>query len=429
VTYGSDKSVDLATDLAETLKTTSYRTSAILAKERGCFPLYQSTLIGSYYPSWLNDSLRSTILDYGLRNGVLNTVAPNGTISMYVGNVSSGIEPIFSTQKVERKVLQPDGSHKIYKSVDYAQRLYEAMFPGGTLPESFVGAHDVHPLDHIRVQAAWQKHVDSSISKTVNCSTDMPFEEFEGVYLAAYESGCKGCTTYRYDPAAGRGSVLSEVDDKPIVSVTNLSGETVTLNLNQYGEAVVTEETFDNVRPRPDIVPGNTHKVKWPTTGDNIYITVTNVDGEPLELFIKHQDSSIGEWTDALSRMVTGVMRRGGDLRFIVDQLSKVGSTSGGAFVDGVYRPSVVAAIAGVVEKEFKSLGVYERAIGMPIGNNKNDEAEPTAEALQAKDATERKDEHVSVANGAPCPNCKQPFLRRESGCDSCALCGYLRCG
>ena len=153
-----------------------------------------------------DEEVRAAIREKGIRNALLTSVAPTGTISLFAGNVSSGIEPVFA-YAYTRKVLQKDGSRTEEEVVDYAVRLWRERFGDAPLPEWFVDAQSLAPLDHVRMQAAAQKWIDSSISKTINCPEDISFDAFKDVYLAAYETGCKGCTTYR--PNSVTGSVLT----------------------------------------------------------------------------------------------------------------------------------------------------------------------------------------------------------------------------
>jgi ribonucleoside-diphosphate reductase alpha chain len=154
----------------------------------------------------MDDDICADIRMFGIRNALLTSVAPTGTISLYAGNVSSGIEPIFALE-YDRKVLQKDGS-KVTETVrDYAVDKWKRARPGEPLPDSFVTAQTLKPIDHVRMQAAAQRWIDSSISKTINCPEDISFDDFKDVYLAAWEMGCKGCTTYR--PNDVTGSVLS----------------------------------------------------------------------------------------------------------------------------------------------------------------------------------------------------------------------------
>ena len=393
VPYGSPLSVEMSGNVARTLQRASYAASAELAKERGAFQRFdRDAILNSFNVRDLPESIREAIAKHGLRNGVINTVAPNGTISIYSGNVSSGIEPVFSFDKVARKVRQADGSLREYESVDYAYRLYEAIYgptPVENLPSQFVSAMGISATEHVTVLAAWQQHIDASISKTVNCAPDMSFDDFQDVYRQAYKMGCKGCTTYRPDPTSGRGSVLSVVETKP-------------------------ENTAPvPIRSRPRRLDGATYKIKWPLTGTNWYITVTrDTDGVPLELFITTRDVQHLEWVQALSCMVTAILRRRGDVQFLVQELKQVSAATGFAFLQvsdaedhPVQYPSVVAAIGGVLEAEWKRLSTDDG------------DASPTQKLV------------LTATAGTECPKCGEFSLIRENGCKRCLSCGYEQCG
>src|SRR5882757_9200325 len=155
----------------------------------------------------LDPELRDAIAKHGIRNALLTSVAPTGTISLFADNVSSGLEPVFSF-RYTRNMLMPDGSRASEEVSDHAYRLFRRLKGEATaLPDSFVDAQRLTPGDNLVMQAAVQKYVDSSISKTINCPADLPFDAFKDVYLQAYELGCKGCTTYR--PNEITGAVLS----------------------------------------------------------------------------------------------------------------------------------------------------------------------------------------------------------------------------
>src|SRR5207248_523480 len=127
-------------------------------------------------------------------------------ISLFAGNISSGIEPVFA-YTYWRKVLRPDGTQSEAQVEDYAQRAFRERFGEATpLPDYFISAQTLSPDDHLAVQAAAQKYIDSSISKTINVPVDFDFNAFEDIYRKAYALGCKGCTTYRPSPV--RGAVL-----------------------------------------------------------------------------------------------------------------------------------------------------------------------------------------------------------------------------
>ena len=208
VRYGTPEAAALVESWVRTIQNAAYLASAKLSAARGPFHLYDASLHRQHASiRALDPQVRKAIADHGLRNGVLTTIAPTGTTSMLGGNVSSGIEPVFATS-FKRKISRPDGSKSEELVEDYAAWLYHRLNGSSAeLPSSFVTASDLRPDEHVRMQAAAQRWIDSGISKTVNCPENIPFAAFEDVYQQAYDSGCKGCTTYR--PNAITGSVLS----------------------------------------------------------------------------------------------------------------------------------------------------------------------------------------------------------------------------
>lgn len=202
--YGSDRAVALVDEWMRTIQNAAYKASALLAKDRGAFPDFDAAAhMSNTVTRTLDPDVQQLIAKHGLRNGTLTTIAPTGTISMLAGNVSSGIEPIFSTA-FQRTITLPDGTKGVERVTDYAAHRHAEIFGDDTpLPGSFVTAADLTPEDHVRMQAAAQKWVDSGISKTVNCPEDISFDSFKEVYRSAFLAGCKGCTTYRPNPVTG----------------------------------------------------------------------------------------------------------------------------------------------------------------------------------------------------------------------------------
>tara|TARA_Y100000593_G_scaffold83521_1_gene157469 strand:+ start:5715 stop:8513 length:2799 start_codon:yes stop_codon:yes gene_type:complete len=224
--YGSPEAAARTEKWMQMVAEAAYRASVELAKEKGAFPLFDAEeyLSDGHHVAAMPEDLKEEIREHGIRNALLTSIAPTGTISLYAGNVSSGIEPVFALSYT-RKVLEKDGSHRHERVEDYAVARYREWWeanarkprdtifdPEVHLPDYFVTAQDLAPEDHVVMQAAAQKWIDSSISKTINVPEDISFEDFKGVYWSAFENGCKGCTTYR--PNEVTGSVLS-VDEKP----------------------------------------------------------------------------------------------------------------------------------------------------------------------------------------------------------------------
>ncbi|MEM7472305.1 MAG: adenosylcobalamin-dependent ribonucleoside-diphosphate reductase [Pseudomonadota bacterium] len=207
IKYGSAASVAQIDTWMRLIQNAAYRASALLAKERGTFPAFDKVRhLQSASVKALDPAVRALVAQYGLRNGALTTIAPTGTTSMFGGNVSSGIEPVFSTS-YRRKITLPDGTKTEELVEDYAVYLYRKLHgDDAPLTDAFVTVAELSPADHLRIQAAAQKWIDSGISKTVNCPEDISFDDFQNIYKEAYLMGCKGCTTYR--PNDITGSVL-----------------------------------------------------------------------------------------------------------------------------------------------------------------------------------------------------------------------------
>jgi ribonucleoside-diphosphate reductase alpha chain len=417
-TYGSRTCLDFTAHLAQVFKIESYRSTIELASQRGPAPAFdfsQFRLTEAYNHFPLD--LRNSLAEHGMRNGVVNTIAPNGTISMYSGNVASGHEPVFSFDKTKRRVRQPDGSAKEYESVNYSYRLFEHLngpTPRDQLPPYFVGAMDITPEEHLAVHAAWQRKIDASISKTINCPTEMTFDDFREVYQNAYKLGCKGVTTYRYDPAAGRGFVMSAAE-APTHTDMMVDPETLDKIMEENPLPEKNSVTSPMLRERPAIVEGRTYKLNWALTNTNWYVNITRTEDGPLEMFITTQDVQSSEWVTAFSRLVTAVLRRGGNFAFLVHQLKEVHSPRGGVFIDGKFCPSIVAAIGRILEKE--------------IVNHEEPEVKVTVKASDVLTPINTPTQMQAAAVMPACPVCHQHAIIHEAGCKKCIACGHEECG
>ena len=386
--YGSpEAAAAAASDWARRVNRAAYITSAKLAQEKGAFPLFdRDAYLAGETVRTLDADVRDLIAQHGIRNALLTSIAPTGTISLVADNVSSGIEPVFALGYT-RKVREPDGSIREEDVSDHAVRLYRSMFGAdAALPEYFVTAQDLSPSDHVRMQAAVQKHVDSAISKTVNVPEDIRFEAFQEVYLDAYRSGCKGCTTYR--PNAITGSVL---EVKP--------------------EAAPAAQGPGALLLRSDKLVGATYKLRWPDSEHAMYVTINDTEHDgvrrPFEIFVNSKNLEHYAWVVALTRMISAVFRRGGEVAFVAEELKQVFDPRGGQWSGGRYVPSLVAAIGDVIERHMIETGFLE----MP---------ETVAKLVPSAGAVT----HV----GPVCPKCSQPGLVKEAGCLSCLHCGWSKC-
>jgi len=398
--YGSIRAAARIETWMKRIARAAYKASAHLAEEKGAFPLFdKDKYLASETMMEMDDDVRDLIATNGIRNALLTSIAPTGTISLYAGNVSSGIEPVFA-YAYTRKVLQNDGSRSEEEVVDYAVQMWREKFGDKKLPDYFVNAQTLAPLDHVRMQAAAQKWIDSSISKTINCPEDITFEDFKEIYMAAWDQGCKGCTTYRPNDVTGSVLTVSETEEK-------------VPEIDTGAEVVYIAEPLD----RPAALDGHTYKIKWPENEHAIYITINDIiqNGKrrPFEVFINSKNMEHYAWTLALTRMISAVFRRGGDVSFVVEELKAVFDPRGGAWVQGKYIPSILAVIGGVIEEHMVRIDFIE-AKGMHL------KSDPHAEVVVAMN---------SKPKGASCPSCGSFGLRMIEGCMTCGDCGHSKCG
>ncbi|WP_422027413.1 adenosylcobalamin-dependent ribonucleoside-diphosphate reductase [Roseovarius sp.] len=471
--YGSEEAAEQTERWMHRIARAAYLASVELAKEKGAFPLFDAdAFLASGTMQAMDEDVRAAVAEHGIRNALLTSVAPTGTISLYAGNVSSGIEPVFA-YSYTRKVLQKDGSRTEEEVEDYAVQMWREKFGDADLPDHFVNAQMLAPEDHVRMQAAAQKWVDSSISKTINVPEDIGFEAFKNVYMQAYETGCKGCTTYRPNDVTGSVLSVSEkssttgdvgnrivelakknglslralsvkaglgpnyvqqlVKNEKSPSVDNVAKIAQALDvtaatilgdqapevlassdaepLQPHGDVVYMSEPLD----RPAELDGATYKLKWPDSNHAIYVTVNDVvlngHRRPFEVFINSKNMEHFAWTVALTRMISAVFRRGGDVSFVVEELKAVFDPRGGAWMNGKYIPSILAAIGGVLERHMIQIGFLE-------GEGLGLKADPTAEVV-----------NLPGKRGPACPACGQYDMRMVEGCMTCVNCGHSKCG
>jgi len=402
-TYGSAEAVAVTEHWMAALRDHAYRASVDLAEERGAFPLFDAdTYLQGTMIRQLDADLRERIARSGVRNALVTSVAPTGTISLLANNVSSGLEPVYS-RGYTRNVLEPDGGRSREEVTDYALTVLEEVNgPEAALPESFVDVGDLSPTAHVAMQAAVQRYVDASVSKTINVPADMPFESFKDVYRQAYDLGCKGCTTYRPNPITG--AVLE----------TAPSGGEAGTAIEPARRADVTAMT--EPLERPEVLPGRTYKLVWPGSDHAIYITLNDIVVEarrrPFEIFINSKNMEHYAWTVALTRMISAVFRRGGDVSFVVEELKAVFDPRGGAWHQGRYKPSLLAAIGEVIEQHMIDIGFRG----------------PPPVATHRANAPSAPASSVGPPPPRQCPTCGAAAVIAQEGCDLCTNCGYSRC-
>jgi len=410
--YGSEAAAAATRAWMRLLRDAAYRASAGLAAEKGAFPLFDpARYLAAEMPSQLPEDVREDIRRYGIRNALTTSVAPTGTISLLADNVSSGLEPVFAFQ-YRRSVLEPDGTRRQEEVSDPAWRLWrETAGPDAEPPAHFVTAETLTPDEHLAMQAAVQDFVDASVSKTVNLPASFSFADFKELYRKAFDLGLKGCTTYR--PSALRGSVLATSEAAPRPTPAAAPG-------GLPGDVIYMSQPLD----RPETLPGRTYKLKWPGSDHALYITLNDIeqptaDGglrrRPFEIFVNSKNMEHYAWTVALTRMISAVFRRGGDVAFVVEELKAVFDPRGGAWLEGRYVPSLLAAIGGVIEKHMVEIGF----LAAPGGLNGAALARETAGQRQV----------VGLESPpAQCPKCGQAALVHAEGCELCTNCGFSTC-
>jgi ribonucleoside-diphosphate reductase alpha chain len=413
IPYDSDEAVKLGEELMEFIDETSKEASIKLAEQRGTFGFYDKSIYKK--------------MGIKIRNATTTTIAPTGTISIIAGT-SSGIEPVFAIA-MTRNVMDNTELvevNPVFKEVAiergfYSEELMREIARRGSLkdikgiPEDvkrvFVIAHDIDHEWHVKMQAAFQKHVDNAVSKTVNFRNEATVEDVRRTYLLAYKLGCKGVTIYR------DGSRESQV-----------------LNLGikeKKEEAKPKEEQTKNEplrpRPRPPVTRGITEKVRIGC--GNLYITVNYDDQGICEVFTNlGRAGGCPSQSEATSRLISIALRSGIDAKTIVEQLKGIRCHSTLRQMATNKEIKVLScpdAIGKVIEKVMKIRVEEEQQfapIDVPIyeNNHNGDEDDPKEEvALSEADLLDEE---------KFCPECGSP-IEHEGGCVVCKNCGYSKCG
>lgn len=394
IAYNSPEAVKFASDVAKHLANAAYASSAELAAKFGSFPAYVAEkhkastpfkTLAAEFPD-----TASNIEANGLRNSHLISIAPTGTISMLAGNCSSGIEPIFAYDYT-RKFRTTDGEEvfKIYDKVYYD---WLQSNPDKKRPSYMVSVEDLTPDDHLNIQAAFQKWVCSSISKTINCPPDIKYEEFAKIYMKAWKMSLKGATCYR--PSGKLKAVL--VKDAPKVETAPVT-------------------PVNTVTERPEVLYGTTYKIKNGATGCSLFLTINDLyDAEldalrPYEVFISSKDVNEAAAMTTMTRLLSAVFRSEKSPGFICAELQSIVSHQG-YWHNGKWYGSVQQHIGDVLAKHLE-------ALSMKSGSKGKDKA------IRKKDAVES----TAPPKGPVCPNCGGQITKIES-CEKCA-CGWSRCG
>lgn len=423
IRYGSPESLQFLDKLYGFMARESYLASSDIAGEKGSFkafdaePFLQSGFMRNMterYPE-VGEAVRNN----GMRNVTVITQAPTGSTGTMVGT-STGIEPYFAFEFYRQSRLGHDK-----QDVKVAAEWKEAH-PGEELPDYFVTSMSLSAEDHIRVQAAIQRWVDSSISKTANCPADFTVEDTARLYELAFELGCKGVTIYR--DGSRDVQVLSTKEDagKPA------AGAAAVDTAQEAGDASMAEETAE-LRPpiaadpvldkqykrRPQVLKGATYKVNTPF--GMAYITINDLNGSPVEIFLNvgKAGSDVFAMAEALGRVCSLFLRygdHGNKSKLLIKHLKGIGGS--GAIGFGVNR---VESIADAVAKalEIHTEGAEEEHAASIEAPYPYDLSMQSVHP-HAADVTE--------TSRDLCPSCGSATLINIEGCKQCSTCGYSRC-
>lgn len=399
IAYGSDASIEFIDRLYRFICIEAYSASIRIAEEKGSFPLFDAEqFLESGFVKTLPEEIRERIREKGIRNVTLLTQAPTGTTGTMVGT-STGIEPYFfwEWERVGRM-----GSHTERVDV-YAEWIAE--HEGEELPDYFVTAMDLAPEAHVRVQAAIQRWVDSSISKTCNVPNDYTVEETAKLYELMYDLGCKGGTIYR-----------------------DGSRDTQVLNIKQE-ESEPEAPSVVEIKPRvrPTILRGTTYRKATPI--GTAYITI-NSDGnhfeDPFEVFVNvaKVGSDVAADAEGLGRLISLVLRMASPLsprqraEAVIAQLRNIGSGRQTGF--GKNRiMSLPDAIAKTIEEH---IGAADGDHTYPPLPDEEDEIDAKQYDLSFSESNS-KSAHADL-----CPVCGNATFFNIEGCKKCFSCGYSEC-
>ncbi len=414
IPYNTEEGIALGEKIMQFVNEKAKAASMALAKQRGDFPLYEKSI-------YKQQKIK-------IRNATVTTIAPTGTLSIIAG-VSSGIEPVFALSYV-RNVMDNDKLvevNPVFEEIAktggfYSQQLMGKIAQLGNvhdfneIPEEvkriFVTAHDVSPKWHIKMQAAFQRHTDNAVSKTVNFSSEATKENVQEVYKLAYTLGCKGVTIYR--DGSRDAQVLSvgkkEKGDTPSKTTQSISP-----------------------RPRPEVTTGFTERVK--TGCGNLYITVNYDEQGICEVFTNTgKAGGCPSQSEAMSRLISISLRAGVNVDAIIAQLK------------GIRCPSTIRqrdlkilscpdAIARVIEKVAKiQNGEKDKELNSQLHEPErlSSNCESQCEKCSLQDFCNNKNrqeqQEDEIAENKQCPECGKR-VEHESGCVVCRDCGYSKCG
>jgi ribonucleoside-diphosphate reductase alpha chain len=410
--YNTNEGVEMAEQIMKFIQKEADIASEELAKKRGVFPAYEGSIYDK--PGEISP-----------RNGARTTIAPTGTIAM-LAEASSGCEPLFALTYAKntiegKRIFQtsPYFLAALKKRGLYSEELLEQIQNNGgsiqnieSLPDDlkkiFVTAGDISPEWHLKIQAAFQKYVDNAISKTINFSNDATIEDVRNAYLTAYNTGCRGITIYR------DGS-----REKQVLEVKKESSYYDKLTGTKPEKVEVIQEYQNNLKRRPSVLNGRTHRIETPLGRAFVSINEDN-NGNIFEVFINvgHAGSDIAADAEAIGRLISLTFRIPPDIssdqvaQKVISQLRGIGGSSSTGF--GADR---VRSLADAVAKAIEQHQATKVAPTVIIEEPGQSETIP----LWTNSTINNKMTDI-------CPECGSASLRFIEGCRKCELCGYSKC-
>lgn len=426
VRYGSADSLEFLDKLYGFIAREAYVASAEIAGEKGSFEHYDEELfLQSGFMKQMVDTfpeVGTSIQKNGMRNVTVLTQAPTGSTGTMVGT-STGIEPYFAFEYFRQSRLGFDK-----QLVPIAKDWVDAH-PGEELPEYFVTAQDLQAEDHVRVQAAIQKWVDSSISKTANAPNDFTVEDTKRLYELAFELGCKGVTIYRdgsRDVQVLSTDKTKKTDAKGGEKVENAAPALEPKAAPAPVAAASATTTAKEYQRRPKILQGATYKMNTPL--GKAYITVNGLNNVPFEVIVNvgKAGSDVFAMSEALGRVSTLFLRfgdvpDGNKTRLLIKHLKGIGGS--GAVGFGANR---VESIADAVAKALE-LHVDGQEVDKLTAASTEAVADYATKKAEALDAYDQEDDY-SFGGLDLCPSCGSASLVNAEGCKTCSSCGFSKC-
>ena len=421
VQYNSKEGFAMGERVMKFITDESRKMSQALAKEKGVFPNWSKSVFAKQKVK--------------VRNAALTTVAPTGSISMMF-DISSGIEPNFALAFIKQ---DKDGQQYRYLNSHFEQALQELklakeekekimaeIIEKGTiqhvttlpqkLRDTFVVAMDIPGLDHMEMQAAFQRHVDNSISKTINFANSATKEDIAQSFVAAWKLGCKSCTVYRDGSRVIQ--ILNVGSGENIIAPTEapVRGENLSVSSGQAKELQAASAGGVLPRPRPEVMAGKTYRVR--TGYGKLYVTINNDEkGMPFEVFatIGRSGGFFQEQSEAICRLMSLALRAGVKVEEVSDELKGIRGPMP-TFTDKGTILSLPDALGKILEQHVTTAVQIEEVIARP----EKQEVLPFVPKIKEKSVAD-----FGFMPG--CPDCGAPLVMGE-GCISCKACGFSRC-